>query len=229
MQHDINVLNLSTINIVIGTIYSTNTGPSSGIIMEDQSNYTIFRDCLSGPIIQKLLLNPVKKPVPRRAKGRKNSAAIVDNTETSNNANDQEAANDCADFVDVDILNLSIPGILPSSQMTLQHAKQNFISVYSHRGLLFPASRPADALLLSDTKRISACGKICRSNRSKRAGTDLRRPPPLCLRLPRSLWLTHRPKSPNFHPQPPHSNLQCLYLLRNSPTPSLVDDPRLRV
>lgn len=198
--------------------------------MENQSNYSIFRDCLSGPIIQKLLLNPVKKPVPRRTKGRKNSAAIVDNSETSNDANDQEAANDCADFVDVDIFkpiySWDSPKLVndPSNML-----KQNFISVYSHRGLLFPASRPADALLLSDTKGISACGKIRRSNRSKRAGTDLRRPPPLCLRLPRSLWLTHRPKSPNFHPQPPHSNSQCLYLLRNSPTPSLVDDPRLRV
>lgn len=85
--------------------------------MEDESNYTIFRDCLSGPIVQKLLLDPVKKPVPRRAKGRKNSAknsaAKVDNSETLNDANDQEAANDCADFVDVDILNLSLPGISP--------------------------------------------------------------------------------------------------------------------
>lgn len=69
--------------------------------MEHRINYTIFRDCLSGPIAQKLLLNPVKKPVPRRAKGRKNSAAKADNAETSRDANDQEAADDCADFVDV--------------------------------------------------------------------------------------------------------------------------------
>lgn len=81
--------------------------------MEDQSNYPIFRECLSSPIIQKLLLNPAKKPVPRRAKGRKNSAVKVDNNkaEISNDANDQEAADDCADFVDVDILNLSLLGI----------------------------------------------------------------------------------------------------------------------
>lgn len=101
--------------------------------MEDQSNYTIFRESLSSPIIQKLLLNPIKKPVPRRAKGRKNPAAKVDkNAETLNDANDQEAADDCADFVDVDILNLSLPGILPSLHMTLQHTKQTSISVYSH-------------------------------------------------------------------------------------------------
>lgn len=69
--------------------------------MEDQSNYHIFLDCLSGPIVQRLLLNPVKKPIPRRAKGRKNYAEKADNAETSNDANDQEAADDCADFVDV--------------------------------------------------------------------------------------------------------------------------------
>lgn len=95
--------------------------------MGDQSNYTIFRECLSSPIIQKLPLNPTKKPVPRRAKGRKNPAAKVDNNaETSNDVNDQEAADDCADFVDVVILNLSLPGTLPSPHMTLQHAKQTF-------------------------------------------------------------------------------------------------------
>lgn len=81
--------------------------------MEDQSNYTIFRDCLSGPIIQKLLLNPAKKPVSRRAKGRKNPATKVDNAEAPDDANDQEVADDCVDFVDVDILNLSLLGILP--------------------------------------------------------------------------------------------------------------------
>lgn len=113
--------------------------------------------------------------------------------------------------------------------MTLQCAKQSSISVYSHRGLLFPAGRPADALLLRNTKGRSACWKIRRSNRSDRAGIDLRRPPPLYPRLPRSLRLIHRGKSPNFHPQPPHPNPQRLYLLRNSATPSLVDDPRLRV
>lgn len=75
--------------------------------MEDQSNYAIFRECLSSPIIQKLLRNPTKKPAARRAKGRKNPAAKVDNNaETSNDANDQEAADDCADFVDVVILKL---------------------------------------------------------------------------------------------------------------------------
>lgn len=80
--------------------------------MGDQSNYTIFRECLSGPIIQKLLFNPAKKPIPRRAKGRKNSGVKVDSkAEISNDANDQEAADDCADFVDVDILNLSLSGI----------------------------------------------------------------------------------------------------------------------
>lgn len=80
--------------------------------MEDQGNYTIFRECLSSPIIQKLLLNPAKKAVPRRAKGRKNPAGKVDNNaERSNDAKDQEAADDFADFVDVDIINLSLPGI----------------------------------------------------------------------------------------------------------------------
>lgn len=79
--------------------------------MEDQGNYTIFRECLSSPIIQ-LLLNPAKKAVPRRARGRKNPAGKVDNNaETSNDANEQEAADDFADFVDVDILNLSFHGI----------------------------------------------------------------------------------------------------------------------
>lgn len=83
--------------------------------MEDQSNYTIFRDCLSGPIVQKLLLNPVKKPVPRRAKGRKNSAAKADNAEMSSDANDQEAADDCADFVDVVISQLIFPEDRPQA------------------------------------------------------------------------------------------------------------------
>lgn len=47
---------------------------------------------------------PVEKPVPRRAKGRKNSAVKAVNDEASNDANDQEAADDCAGFVDVSIL-----------------------------------------------------------------------------------------------------------------------------
>ena len=119
--------------------------------MHDQSNYTIFRDCLSNPIIQKLLLNPVKKSVPRRAKGRKNSAAKADNAETSSDANDQLAADDCVDFVDVVILTIFSPW---HSRMTLHHAKQ---LLYQYIATEVFASLPADlqALSYSETQKDS--------------------------------------------------------------------------
>lgn len=94
--------------------------------MEDQSNYTIFRDCLSGPIVQKLLLNPAKKAVSIRAKGRKNSAAKADNAEMSSDANDQEAADDCADFVDVVISQLISPEDRPRPAYKLSNMLKNF-------------------------------------------------------------------------------------------------------
>lgn len=64
---------------------------------EDQSNYDIFRDCVNGPIIQKLLI-PLKRSVTsRKARGRKNAAAKL---ETVIDIEDNDTL-DFAEFVDV--------------------------------------------------------------------------------------------------------------------------------
>lgn len=70
----------------------------SSLAADDQSNYGIFRDCISGPIIQKLLIAPAKPLKRKAARERKNSAArlsAIDNWSAENEADD------LADFVDV--------------------------------------------------------------------------------------------------------------------------------
>lgn len=65
---------------------------------DNQSNYEMFRDCVSGPIIQKLLVAPVKPLKRKAARERKNSAAKLSATD---NLNAEDEADDLADFVDV--------------------------------------------------------------------------------------------------------------------------------
>lgn len=70
----------------------------SSLAPSDQSNYGIFRDCISGPITHKLLIAPAK-PLNRKAvRERKHSAAklsAIDNWSAEN------GADDLAVFVDV--------------------------------------------------------------------------------------------------------------------------------
>lgn len=64
----------------------------------DQSNYGIFRDCVSGPVIQKLLLapaEPLKRKAPRKRKSPTAKLSVTDEL----SAEDQTG--DLADFVDV--------------------------------------------------------------------------------------------------------------------------------
>jgi hypothetical protein len=64
---------------------------------EHQGNYETFRDCFSGPIVQRLLTRPAKPANKKGAKNRKNAAR-------SANYGEQEVGNgaeDLTDFVDV--------------------------------------------------------------------------------------------------------------------------------
>lgn len=66
-----------------------------------QSNYGNFRDCVSGPIIQKLLIAPAK-PLKRKAarEGRNSAPAKLSATDDLSVENE---ADDLADFVDVSL------------------------------------------------------------------------------------------------------------------------------
>lgn len=64
---------------------------------EHQGNYETFRDCFSGPIVQRLLTKPVNSVNKKGAKNRKNAARGANHVE-------QEVGNeaeDLTDFVDV--------------------------------------------------------------------------------------------------------------------------------
>ncbi len=64
---------------------------------ENQSNYKAFRDCVSGPVIQRLLYTPANPIKKKSAKSRKNAArsAVPVEEEVSNEVED------LTDFVDV--------------------------------------------------------------------------------------------------------------------------------
>ena len=64
---------------------------------ELQGNYETFRDCVSGPVVQRLLSRPAKPVKKKAATNRKNGTKSVIHTE-------QEVGNgaeDLTDFVDV--------------------------------------------------------------------------------------------------------------------------------
>lgn len=63
----------------------------------DQSNYGMFRDCVSGPVIQTLLFAPAKPVKRKTARERKNSAAKPSATDY---LGAEDEAGDLADFVD---------------------------------------------------------------------------------------------------------------------------------
>lgn len=63
-----------------------------------QSNYGNFRDCVSGPIIQKLLIAPAKPLKRKTAREGRNSAAKLSATDDLSVENE---ADDFADFIDV--------------------------------------------------------------------------------------------------------------------------------
>lgn len=64
---------------------------------DDQSNYEIFRDCVSGPIIQKLLIAQ-PKPLKRKAVRRRKISTKLSATDDWSAENE---ADDLADFIDV--------------------------------------------------------------------------------------------------------------------------------
>lgn len=64
------------------------------------ANFTVFRDCLSGPLIAKSASTPVKPQRKRQSKGRKNevkSAQLV----SDGAGKDDTTAEELAEFVDV--------------------------------------------------------------------------------------------------------------------------------
>lgn len=63
---------------------------------ENQSNYDAFRDCVKGPIVQKLLIHSTKPVTNKKSRGRKNSSAIVEDV-----IDLEDNAEDFAEFVDV--------------------------------------------------------------------------------------------------------------------------------
>ncbi len=66
---------------------------------EETSNYETFRDCFSGPVIQKSAAEKSKPKTRRSSKGRKNAIKPV--ASTSHDAADEQNADDLAEFIDV--------------------------------------------------------------------------------------------------------------------------------
>lgn len=64
---------------------------------EHHGNYGTFRDCFSGPIVQRLLTRPAKPVNKKGAKNRKNAARSANQVENEV-GNDAE---DLTDFIDV--------------------------------------------------------------------------------------------------------------------------------
>ena len=115
--------------------------------LEDQRNYDVFRDCVEGPIIQKLLIPPRKLATNKKARGRKNSPvkakAVVDI---------EDDAEDFAEFIDV------IYSLLSRESVT------ELVSVLGHRDLLVPTIRTTDLVIPSYTGSPSAHSELLRSN-----------------------------------------------------------------
>ncbi|KAI9725043.1 MAG: hypothetical protein M1812_000319 [Candelaria pacifica] len=85
---------------------------------EERSNYETFRDCLSGPVIQKSAVK--SKPKGRRSsKGRKNAIKPIASISPKDAADEQDA-DDLAEFVDY--LATEIFTSLPSDLRTLSYA-----------------------------------------------------------------------------------------------------------
>lgn len=73
----------------------------------NHTNFDLFRDCVSGPIIQKLVIAPAKRSKSKTGRERKVSAAGLRATDELIAENDGD---DLADFVDVGIMGFGIPG-----------------------------------------------------------------------------------------------------------------------
>lgn len=71
------------------------------IPVEEESNFSTFRDCLSEPVIRKLAIQPPKPSKRRAAKGRKNAIKPVYPQEAQADARQTNDAEDLAEFIDV--------------------------------------------------------------------------------------------------------------------------------
>lgn len=67
---------------------------------EERSNYEAFRECLSGPIIEKASITPIKPRRRKAGKGRKSASEPVNTIEDHDEPNGDDAE-DLADFIDV--------------------------------------------------------------------------------------------------------------------------------
>ena len=65
---------------------------------EDDRNFRILRECLSGPMIEKLTAIPIKPNRRKSSKGRNNSSIYA---AASGRGDDPNSAEDLSEFVDV--------------------------------------------------------------------------------------------------------------------------------
>ncbi|KAI9822469.1 MAG: hypothetical protein M1827_000188 [Pycnora praestabilis] len=114
------------------------------IVEDERSNYETFRDCLSGPIIQKSAVKGSKPQKRRNARGRKNTIKVVEHVETQNER-DEQGAEDLADFIDY--LATESFTSLPADLRTLSFSViQNEPSILAQYSDPLPSST-ADSLL----------------------------------------------------------------------------------
>ena len=67
---------------------------------EEQGNFNLFRECLSGPIIELSAVAPLKSSRKKSSKGRSNIKK-VDETRHDRPDEDSDTVEDLADFIDV--------------------------------------------------------------------------------------------------------------------------------
>lgn len=188
--------------------------PSMNFNEESNSNYEAFRDCLSGPIIQKSALPPPARPRKRKAPkptGGRNRThqATAESTDGPDEPNGSDAE-DLADFIDVPTPRLHLhhplhPFVSPSSPSLTNERINN--PVPRHRNLHLPASRPARPLPHNPTNHPLPA----RSLQRPPPGPHPRHPPnptpPLRPRLASLLRPPPRPLLPPHLPGPHPSRL----------------------
>lgn len=94
------------------------------VLDEEQSNYQLFRDCLSTPLIEKSVTEVPKKKKTRKY-GRKTAIKPV-SAPAADEANDAE---ELADFIDVSVSGTLWSIYLPNSilqQKSLKHCRPNY-------------------------------------------------------------------------------------------------------
>lgn len=178
---------------------------------EAQSNLDTFRDCLSGPLVQRSAVEKGRTPQKRRTKGRKNSIKPV-KIHVEADSLGRGDVEELAEFIEVSDSNLR--NILP----------QLMIAVPCHRDIRVIPKGAAVPILFRHPKRSTPRRKIWRSVTIKHTRSDPDKYPTIRRRISRDIRPTRRTvRSPQLH----YSCLPRVHRCRNSRSACVVHHPHI--